>query len=61
MMVIIESKENTQQRVDRLIVEATCDISIDIISEADYGKKNGYKDQVEGVDLKVNNVIIVTP
>ncbi len=61
MIRIVELKENTQQRVNRIIAETKCDISIDIISEAEYAKKNGYKDHVEGVDLRINNVIIVKP
>ena len=61
MQVIIEKKENTQRTINRIISEKQGDMVIVMITDTDYAKNNGYQKLIDGVDMEVNNVIIIKP
>lgn len=52
-------KSETESLLRQICREKTCDITISLLTDTDYARNNGWQDEIDGVDMNVNDIIIV--
>lgn len=57
-MKYVCKKGETRDLIRKLIAEKTGDIRIAVLTDDDWAKNNGYQDEIAGVDMVINDVVI---